>query len=106
MSYDITYMWNLRKGNVLITKQKQTHIENKLMVTKEERFGRGIYQEYVIKIHTLLYLKQITNRNLLYSKETYVQYLQYLVIPYNGREWKKENTTETLHCPRETNTTL
>ena len=39
------------------------------MVTKGERGGRGINQEFEIKIYTLLYvkyIKQITNKNLLY----------------------------------------
>ena len=30
-----------KETNVLITKQKQTHIENKLMVTKEKGLGEG-----------------------------------------------------------------
>ena len=43
ISYDITYMWNLKKmiQMNLFTKQKQTHIENKLTVTKGERRGEG-----------------------------------------------------------------
>ena len=39
-SYDITYMWNLKKKMIqmnLVTKQKQTHRLHKLMVTKRER---------------------------------------------------------------------
>ena len=39
MSYDITYMWNPRKKRVqmrLFAKQKQSHIQHKLMVTKRE----------------------------------------------------------------------
>ena len=104
MSYDITYMWNLKKRNKCINYKIEVDSHRKQTYGyQRERFGRGIYQEYVIKIHTILYLKQITNRNPLYSEETYTQYL---VIRYNGREWKKENTTETLHCPPETNTTL
>ena len=39
MSYDITYMWNLKKVTQmnLYTKQKQMHRQNKLMDTK----GKG-----------------------------------------------------------------
>ena len=44
ISYDITYMWNLKKMiqvNLFI-KQKQTpDLENKLMVPKGESFGGG-----------------------------------------------------------------
>ena len=38
ISYNIIYMWNLKKmiQMNLFTKQKQTHKENKLMVTKGE----------------------------------------------------------------------
>ena len=45
ISYDITYMWNLKKKMVqmnLFTKQKQSHrYKNKLTVTKGERGGEG-----------------------------------------------------------------
>ena len=34
--YDITYAWNLKNNTNGLTKQKQTHIENKRMVTKGE----------------------------------------------------------------------
>ena len=37
-------------------------------------------------MYTLLYIKQITNKNLLYSTENYTQYP---VITYDGREWNK-----------------
>ena len=39
ISYDITYMWNLKKmiQTNLFIKQKLTNVENKLMVTK----GKG-----------------------------------------------------------------
>ena len=40
--YDTAYIWNLKKDtNELIYKLKQTHKENKFMVTKGER-GEGI----------------------------------------------------------------
>ena len=69
----------------LFTKQKQTpDIENKLMVTKGEAEG-GINQEYVINRYILPYIKQINNKDLLYSTGNYIQYL---VINYNGKESK------------------
>ena len=43
VSYDITYMWNLKKGykwTYLQNRNRPTDIENKLMVTKGERWGR------------------------------------------------------------------
>ena len=44
-----------------------TELENKLMVTKRERWGTGITQEFGIDIDTPLYLKWITNKDPLYS---------------------------------------
>ena len=45
ISYDITHLWNLIKNdtNDLIYKNRNrlTDIENKLMVTKGERWGEG-----------------------------------------------------------------
>ena len=45
--------------------------------------GEEINQEIGIKTHTLLYIKQITNKDLLYSTESYTQYL---IATYNGKE--------------------
>ena len=58
----------------LFTKQKQTHrIENKLMVTKGER-GGVIDWEFGTNMYTLLYLKWVTNRDLLYNTGNSAQY--------------------------------
>ena len=43
------------------------------MVTKGEEEG-GIYQELRNNIYTVLYVKQVTNKELLYSTENYTQY--------------------------------
>ena len=59
-------------------KSNQTDTENKLMVTK---LAEGINLEFAIKIYTLLYIKYITNKDLLYSTWNYVQCL---IIIYNG----------------------
>ena len=45
------------------------------MVTK------GVGEEYGIKRYKLLYIKQRSNKDLLYSTGNYIQYL---VITYNG----------------------
>ena len=55
-----------------------------LYLPKEKR-GQGINQEYGIT--GLLYIKQINNKDLLYSTGNSTQYL---VITYNGRESEKE----------------
>ena len=57
------------------------------MVTKGERGGRGINKEFGISRYKLLYIKEINNKVLLYSTENYIQYL---VINYNGKESEKE----------------
>ena len=54
------------------------------MVTKGERGGR-INWESGINIYTLLYY-EINNKNLLYSTGNYIQCL---VITYNGKESEK-----------------
>ena len=52
----------------LLTQQKQTHIENNLIVAKEER--GGINWELMINRYKLLYIKQM-NKDLLYHRELY-----------------------------------
>ena len=67
----------------LFTEQKQTHsVENKLMVTKGEMGGGGINWEFGINRYKILYIKYITNKDLLNSTGNYIQYL---VINYNGK---------------------
>ena len=58
----------------LFTKQKQTHIENKLMVIKGERWVGVMNQELEMNMYTLLYMKQITNKDLSCSTGNSTQY--------------------------------
>ena len=68
-----------------------------------------INQEFGIKTCTLLYIKQVNYKDLLYSTENYTQHL---VITYNGKEPEKEYMyvcvciTEPLCWTLETNVTL
>ena len=84
----------------LYAKQKQTHRHRKQSYsTKGARTqktklqyqggkgGEGINQELKINMYTLLYIKQITNEDLLYSTGNYTQYF---VITYKGKESEKE----------------
>ena len=51
--------WNLKKNRtneVVCNRNRVKDVENKLMVTKEER-GRGINWEIGIDIYTILYIK-------------------------------------------------
>ena len=57
------------------------------MVTKGEREVGGINWEIGIDIYTLLYIKQITNKDLLYSTRNSTQYS---VMNYVGKESQQE----------------
>ena len=56
------------------------------MITKGER-GRGINWEFKISRYTLLCIKQINSKYLLCNTENYIQYL---VMLYNGAKSKQE----------------
>ena len=90
VSYDIIYKWHLKKmiQMNLFTKQKQTHRyrrEKKQWLPKG-KVGRGINQKFWINQYTLLYITQINNKDLFYSTGNYIQYL---LISYNGKEYEK-----------------
>ena len=63
--------------------------------------------EIGIYIYTLIYIKWITNKNLLYSKGNSTQYS---VVTYMGKESEKVDIciciTDSFYCTAETNTTL
>ena len=83
------------------------------MVTKGNSGGGELNEEFGINIYTLPYIKQVNNKDLLYSAGSYTQYL---VITYNGKKSEKAYihthiymcvcVSESLCCPPETNTTL
>ena len=64
----------------LFMKQKQTFIDKTNLWLPKGKQGREINQEFE---YTLLYVKYINNKDLLYSTGKCVQYL---VINYNGKE--------------------
>ena len=58
------------------------------MVTRVERQGKGIVREFVINMYTLLYLKWITNKVLLYSTGNSAQcYMAAWMVGEFGGEW-------------------
>ena len=70
-------MWNLKKmvQVTLFTKQKQTHrLRERTYGYQREGLGGGIDWEFGIDMYTLLYLKWITNKDLLYSTGNSAQY--------------------------------
>ena len=71
----------------LFTKQKQTNRQKTNLWLPKGKVGRGINQEYWIKRYTLPYIKYMNSKDLLYSTGNYIKYL---IIPYNGKESKKE----------------
>ena len=84
-----------------------TDLENELMVTRQEWEGwrEGIVREFGIDMYTLLYLKRITNKDLLYSTGNSAQCY---VAAWMGGESGGEciYITESLCCAPETKTTL
>ena len=66
--YDIPYMRNLKRNdaNELIYKM-ETNLGNEMMAAKGEEWEEGIVREFGMDMCTLLYLKWITNKDLLYS---------------------------------------
>ena len=76
--------------NLFTNRNRLTDIENKLMVTKGEMWRGGINQELGINIYTLLSIKQINNKDILYSTGNYIQYF---VITYMGKESEKNRYT-------------
>jgi len=53
--------------------------------------------------YTLLYIREIINKDLLYNMKNTTQYS---VLTYMGKVSEKEYVTESLGCIPETNTTL
>ena len=97
----------------LFTKQKQTHrSRNEIYGYQREMWGEVINQDVGINTYTLLYIKQMTNKDLLYNTGNYTQYS---VITYMGKNLKKNGymyiyinlcITDSLCCTPENNTTL
>ena len=73
----------------LFTKQKQSHrCRKQIYGYQGQRWVvRGINWKIEIDIYTLLYIKQVTNKNLLYSTENSTPYS---VVAYMGKESKNE----------------
>ena len=85
-----------------------TDLKIKLMVTKGETWEENTSQYTGIDIYTLLYINQITNKNLMYSTGNSTQYS---VKIYVGKESEKKMDiyiyiTDSFCYTPETNTTL
>ena len=73
--------WNLQNRNRL------KDFETKLMFTKGEMWWGGVNQRIGIDVYTLLYIKQIGNKDLLYRTG---KFNQHCIITYMGKEFEKE----------------
>ena len=63
ISYDIAYMWDLKRNDTgELTKQKETHRLRKRSYGCQRE---GIVREFGMDMYTLLYLKWVTNKDLL-----------------------------------------
>ena len=61
-------MWNLKRNDMNLQNTKRlTDLENELMVVSREGRGEGIARKFGLDLYTLLYLKWITPKDLLYS---------------------------------------
>ena len=80
----ITYMWDLKNNGEMnsFTKQKQTHRCIKQTYSYQGASMGEINWEIGIDIYTLLEIKQITNKDLLYSTGNSTQYS---VMAYMGK---------------------
>ena len=77
VKYDITYIRNLKKKVQmnLFTKQKQTHrLRKRTYGCWGYGSGEGIVREFGMDMYTLLDLKWITNKDLLYITGNFAQY--------------------------------
>ena len=82
----VPYMCDLqRNGTGELTKQKETHRLRKQSYSGQ---GKGRVREPGMVMHTLLYLKRITNKDLLYSSENSAQcYVAAWIGGEFGGEW-------------------
>ena len=71
----------------LSTKQKQSHRCRTQSYSYQGETGGRINWETGIEIYTILYIKQIANKDLLYSTGNSTQYS---VMTYMGKESKKD----------------
>ena len=77
-------MWNLKRNDTNLQNTKRlTDLENELMVVNREGRGEGIARKFGMDLYTLLYLKWITNKDLLYNTGNLAQYY---VTTYMGKE--------------------
>ena len=97
-------MWNLKRNDTNLQNTKRlTDLENELMVVSRDGRGEGIARKFGMDLYTLLYLKWITNMDLLHSTWNSVQCCVAGWI--RGRMETCKCMAEPLRCSPETITT-
>ena len=66
-------------------------LSNTVAIVVTEPLKSGL--SFRININTILYTRQVNNKDLLYNKGNYIQYL---VVTFNGKESEKEYMWLTL----------
>ena len=99
ISYDVPYMWNLKKTIQmnLFVEQGQTHKLKERIYGYRVGGGGGIEWEVGIDTSTLLYLKEITRKNLPYSTGNLLSSLY--VITQVGKEFETKCAKSLQSCP-------
>ena len=92
ISYGIVYMWNLKDestNELIYETEVESQTQKRNLWLPGDMIGGGINWEIVTDIEILLYIKQITNKNLLYSPGDSAQYsiVAYMVKESKKREW-------------------
>ena len=91
--YDISYMYHLKQKNTkevtLQNRKKFIDLENKPVVAVGAGgWWQGTLREFVMDMYTLLYLKRITKKDLLYSTGNSAQcYVAAWMGRESGGEW-------------------
>ena len=68
ISYDITYIWNLKHGtNEPKNRNRLSDIENKFVIAKGEGEGSGMDRKFGVSRCKLLHLEWMSNEVILYS---------------------------------------
>ena len=110
IAYDIPYMWNLKRHDVNeLAKQKETHrLREWTYCSQGEGWKEGIVREFGMDMYTLLHLKWITNKALLYSTYNFAQcYVAAWTAREFGGEWIHVGVwLSPFTCLTETITTL
>ena len=84
-------MWNPKYNTSELTYKMETDSQTQKTNLQLSKGKRGeINQEFKISRYKLLYIKQINNKDLLYSTGNYAT--QYLLINSNGKQSAKEYT--------------